>query len=62
MHDTTPPKGAQAALRAVRLLKMFTPERSELRLGEISDLAGLNKTTAHRLLRALQREALIDLA
>lgn len=60
MHDTTPPKGAQAALRAVRLLKMFTPERSELRLGEISDLAGLNKTTAHRLLRALQSEALID--
>ncbi len=60
VNDATPPQGAQAALRAVRLLKMFTPERAELRLGEITALAGLNKTTTHRLLRALQSEALVD--
>jgi len=55
-----PPPGAQAALRAVRLLKLFTPGRAELQLHEVARLSGLNKTTAHRLLRALQSEGLID--
>jgi DNA-binding IclR family transcriptional regulator len=57
---TTPPSGAQAALRTVRLLKLFQPNRAELTLGEIAALAGLNKSTAHRLLRALQSEGFID--
>lgn len=57
---TPPPQGAQAALRAVRLLKLFTNERSEMSLAEISRASGLNKTTTHRLLRALQSESLID--
>lgn len=56
----SPPPGAQAALRAVRLLKLFTPNRAELQLNDVAKLAGLNKTTAHRLLRALQSEGLID--
>ncbi len=56
----TPPPGAQAALRAVRLLKLFTPARPELLLGELAVRAGLNKSTAHRLLRALQSEGFID--
>lgn len=56
----TPPPGAQAALRAVRLLKLFTPQRPEMQLAEVSRRAGLNKTTAHRLLRALESEGLID--
>lgn len=56
----SPPPGAQAALRAVRLLKLFTPSRAELQLSDVARLAGLNKTTAHRLLRALQSEGLID--
>ncbi len=60
MTVAKPPQGAQAALRAIRLLKLFTPERPELSLAEISDAAGLNKTTTHRLLRALQSELLID--
>jgi len=60
MLEKSPPRGAQAALRAVRLLKLFTPERAELQLAEISDLAGLNKTTAHRLLQALHSESLLD--
>ena len=57
---TRPPQGAQAALRAVRLLKLFTNERSEMSLAQISRASGLNKTTTHRLLRALQSESLID--
>ena len=60
MLEKSPPRGAQAALRAVRLLKLFTPEQPELRLGEISQRAGLNKTTAHRLLQALHSESLLD--
>jgi DNA-binding IclR family transcriptional regulator len=36
------------------------PSAQNCDCGEISDLAGLNKTTTHRLLRALQSEALID--
>lgn len=54
------PAGAQAALRAVRLLKLFSPQRPELSLAEVASLSGLNKTTAHRLLRALQSEGLVD--
>lgn len=60
MSETRPPQGAQAALRAVRLLKLFTSRRPEMSLAEISRLSGLNKTTTHRLLRALQSESLIS--
>ncbi len=60
MNDPRPPQGAQAALRAVRLLKLFTIERPEMSLAELSGSSGLNKTTTHRLLRALQSEGLIE--
>ncbi len=60
MRDRKTPQGAQAALRAVRLLKLFTAEQPELQLGEVSELSGLNKTTAHRLLQALHSESLLD--
>ena len=60
MNDPRPPQGAQSALRAVRLLKLFTIERPEMSLAELSRSSGLNKTTTHRLLRALQSEGLIE--
>ncbi len=60
MSETRPPQGAQAALRAIRLLKLFTNERPEMSLTQISKASGLNKTTTHRLLRALQSESLIE--
>jgi len=60
MNQPCPPQGAQAALRAVRLLKIFSNERPEMSLAELSKASGLNKTTTHRLLRALQSEGLID--
>jgi DNA-binding IclR family transcriptional regulator len=60
MRDQAPPQGAQAALRAIRLLKLFTAEAPELQLAEISCLSGLNKTTTHRLLQALHSEELLD--
>lgn len=60
MRDQAPPQGAQAALRAIRLLKLFTAEAPELQLAEISGLSSLNKTTTHRLLQALLSEELLD--
>lgn len=60
MRDQAPPQGAQAALRTIRLLKLFTAEAPELQLAELSYLSGLNKTTTHRLLQALLSEELLD--
>jgi IclR family acetate operon transcriptional repressor len=60
MIDNRPPQGAQAALRAIRLLKLFSNEKPEMTLAELSKTSGLNKTTTHRLLRALQSESLIE--
>ena len=60
MHERKKPQGAQAAIRAARMLKLFTAEQPELKLGEVSKLAGLNKTTAYRLLQALHSESLLD--
>lgn len=60
MATTRPPQGAQAALRAIRLLKLFTASSPEMNLVEISERAGLNKTTTHRLLQALSSEAMIE--
>lgn len=54
------PVGAQAALRAIRLLKLFSNERSEMSLAELSRASALNKTTTHRLLRALESESLVQ--
>jgi DNA-binding IclR family transcriptional regulator len=59
MKDSLAPKGARAALRAIRLLKLFSPQRSGMSLLELSLASNLHKTTAHRLLRALQSEGLI---
>ena len=47
-------------LRAVRLLKLFTPDRPVMGLAELSERAGLNKTTAHRLLQALASEGMLE--
>lgn len=60
MATANPPQGAQAALRAIRLLKLFTSAAPEMGLVEISERAGLNKTTTHRLLQALASEAMVE--
>jgi DNA-binding IclR family transcriptional regulator len=51
--------GTQAVLRAMALLKAFSQERAELGLGDLAGRVGLNKTTAFRLLTALQSEGMI---
>ena len=54
------PQGAQAAVRAIRLLKSFTRVQSERTLLELCAAHGLTKTTAHRLLSALESEGLVE--
>jgi DNA-binding IclR family transcriptional regulator len=57
-HEAYP--GTQAVLRAVALLKAFTPERPERGLADLARSVGLNKTTAYRLLAALEGERMVE--
>ncbi len=52
--------GTQAVRRAVELLKAFPPEQPERSLAELALAVGLNRTTAYRLLSALQGEGMIE--
>ena len=52
--------GTQAVLRAVSLMKAFTSDRPERGLADLARSAGLNKTTAYRLLAALESERLVE--
>ena len=51
--------GAQSVSRAVSLLKAFDDAHPEWGLGDLCAQLGLNKTTTHRLLAALEAEGLI---
>lgn len=53
------PPGTQAILRAVRLLKALSRTGREVTLVELSSAVELTKTTAHRLLAALESEGLV---
>jgi DNA-binding IclR family transcriptional regulator len=52
--------GTQAVLRAVALLKAFTPDRPERGLADLARTVALNKTTAYRLLAALEGERMVE--
>lgn len=54
------PEGTQAVIRAIRLLKAFSRTRPERSLAGLSNELGLTKTTAHRLLSALESEGLVE--
>jgi DNA-binding IclR family transcriptional regulator len=51
--------GTQAVRRAVRLLKAFDDAHPRRGLAELADVLELNKTTAFRLLAALEGEGLV---
>ncbi len=52
--------GAQAVLRAVKLLKLIASEGGDgLRLADIAERAVLERPTAHRLLKALISESMV---
>lgn len=52
--------GTQAVDRAVQLIKLFDDEQPYWDLTQLVDASGLNKTTVHRLLGALESEGLIE--
>ncbi len=56
-HDSIP--GTQTVVRAVALLKAFSDDQPERGLSELARAVGLNKTTAFRLLAALENEGLV---
>jgi DNA-binding IclR family transcriptional regulator len=60
VNSATPYPGTQAVRRAVELLKAFPPDRPERGLAELAVAVGLNRTTAYRLLTALQSEGMIE--
>lgn len=62
MTRTKPYPGTQSIRRAVRVLKAFTEERPEWTLADLSASLDLNKTTAYRLLAALEHEGLVTRA
>lgn len=51
--------GAQTVARAIALLRALDDSHPERGLSELSEHVGLNKTTTHRLLSALEAEGLI---
>lgn len=60
MAERKPYPGTQSAIRAVALLKAFTYAQPEWRLAELTQVTGLNKTTASRLLTALESEGMVE--
>jgi IclR family transcriptional regulator, acetate operon repressor len=51
--------GTQAVARAIALLKAFSDAQPEWALTDLAQATGLNKTTAFRLLAALEAEGLV---
>lgn len=51
--------GVQSLDRAVALLNTFSPERGRLSVAELATHNGLNRSTAHRLLAALEVHELV---
>jgi DNA-binding IclR family transcriptional regulator len=60
MNSRSAYPGTQAVLRAVRLLKALGASPTEPTLAELVRTVGLNKTTAYRLLTALEAEGLVE--
>jgi len=59
LHATEIYPGTQSVARAIALLKAFSDAQPEWTLGELAQATGLNKTTAFRLLSALEAERLV---
>jgi DNA-binding IclR family transcriptional regulator len=55
-----PPAGTQSVLRAVAMLETFTDERPSWTVSDLADAVGLNRTTAYRLLTALESAELVS--
>ncbi|MFK7805624.1 MAG: IclR family transcriptional regulator [Anaerolineae bacterium] len=52
--------GAQAVVRALRILKLFSGKQTQLSLKQVIDTIGLNRTTVFRLLSTLVDEGFLS--
>lgn len=52
--------GTQSVVRALRLLKLFHAARPDLSFAQIQARSGLNRSTAFRMLTALEAEGMIE--
>ena len=59
MGSNEPYPGTQAVLRAIKLLKAFSDNKPVLSLADLSAASQLNKSTAFRLLTALESEGMV---
>ncbi len=60
MNQAKPYAGTQSVVRALRLLKLFHGATPEISFAELRERSGLNRSTAFRLLTALESEGLIE--
>lgn len=58
MSETYP--GTQAVVRAIQLLKLFDDQKPDWTLSDLVEASRLNKTTAFRILSALENEGLLQ--
>jgi IclR family acetate operon transcriptional repressor len=54
MNKSEPYSGTQSVLRAVAMLEAFTDEKPAWQVSDLAEAVGLNRTTAYRLLTALE--------
>ncbi len=59
LHATETYPGTQAVARAIAVLKAFSDGQPEWSLTDLAQATGLNKTTAFRILAALEAENLV---
>ena len=57
---SSPRRGSQAVDRALSILWLFNEQKETLSIGEISDMLQVHRSTAWRLLGALQRAGLVE--
>lgn len=57
---TEPVPGTQSIQRAVSMLEAFTDERPSWGVSDLAEAIGLNRTTAYRLLTALERAEYVE--
>jgi len=53
-------RGVQAIVRALSVLRAFSPERSTLSVSEIAPIVGVSVPTAHRIATTLQNQGYLS--
>lgn len=57
--SSAPATGAQSILRAISLLELFIPQKTELTVADAAAALGISRSSAHRLLNVLRQRGYI---